>query len=60
MRPDLRPRDLLLLITMVEGVVAEEPAAADLSIQIALDGIFSDCCGQTGRAEGTAVVGHHG
>ncbi len=59
-RPDLRPRDLLLLITMVEGVVAEEPAAADLSIQIALDGIFSDRRGQAGRAEGTAVVGHHG
>jgi AcrR family transcriptional regulator len=59
-RGDLRPGDLMLLISMVEGVVTEDPAAADLSIRIALDGICSDRGRETGRTEGPAVVGHHG
>jgi AcrR family transcriptional regulator len=59
-RPDLAPADLMLLVSMVEGVVAADPAAADLSIRIALDGICSDRGREAGRAEGAAVVGHHG
>lgn len=65
-RRDLEPKDLVLLFTMVEGVVegTDDPAAADRSIQLALDGIFrpetgSDGGGQVAGAEGAPVVGHH-
>jgi AcrR family transcriptional regulator len=63
-RRDLAPGDLMLLVSMVEGVVADDPAAAEKSIRIALDGICLDAGGsdrgrEAGRAEGAAVVGHH-
>lgn len=60
-RRDLEPGDLMLLISMVEGAVEGNPAAADRSIELALDGIFrSDGGRQVGGAEGAPVVGHHG
>ncbi len=59
-RRDLEPSDLILLLTMVEGVMEDNPAAADRSVQLALDGIFSHGGGQVGGAEGPPVVGHHG